>query len=93
MSDSIDAEHPPELRRKRPLSTNPEAVRKRDQRARKKSPMKIVKMELHERVVEVLVDTLERRGHLDERLEREDPDGAFTAALASYLLDVVGPKK
>lgn len=92
MMSNADAEHPPELRRKRPLSTNPEAVRKRDQRARKKSPMKIVKMEIHERVVEVLVDNFERGGHLDERLDR-DPDAVVSAALAFHLHNAVRSKK
>lgn len=86
---SNDAEdHPPKLKRKREPSMTLGAERARRFRRRRKRGIHVAS--LQREVTERDIDMFSAAGHLDERLERDDPAAAIAAAL-NALLDAILP--
>lgn len=88
MSESPDATRPNEIRRKRPLSMTPGAIRGRVHRRRRKQRVVMVMVPIAERDI----DALETGGHLNVRLENASPATAIADALGA-LLEAVKPVK
>lgn len=86
-------EPPPKIKRKRPLSMRPDAVRKRRSREKKRQQKKLEKagiISVTLQMTERDIHKLEVAGHLDARLERFDPDRAYREAIGC-LVGAVGP--
>lgn len=81
MSDSSDVDHGIGRRR---LSDAPSAVRMRRHRLLRKQGKMVVPVQVSEQDI----DTLQRAGHLDVRIERDDPVSAYREALTSLLAAV-----
>lgn len=73
MMSNADADHPPELKRKKPLSMTPEAIRGRTFRRRRRQRIKVVPAKLRERDIEAI----EHAAQYGERLAKEFPAAAF----------------
>lgn len=88
MNDDRASGEVPEPRRKRPPSTSASAVRVRRHRLLRKEGCMVVPVLIRESDIE----TFDRAGHLDARLERDNPLKAASEAFRS-VLDAIRKRK